>query len=123
MAALQATHPALAAVGSEVVAVLNQGYAKLASREVSWGAYAQFSAQVNAEAEKQWAAATQRIQSGLEAQHSAGMRQRQAAIANAYNVYATQTLLNQNQQMINAYNRPRSTNCSVVGGYLNCTTY
>jgi hypothetical protein len=24
------------------------------------------------------------------------------------------TLLNQNQQMINAYNRPRSTNCGVV---------
>jgi hypothetical protein len=51
------------------------------------------------------------------------MRQRQAAIANSYNAYATQTLLNQNQQMINAYNRPRSTNCNVVGGYLNCTTF
>jgi hypothetical protein len=123
MAALQTTHPALAALGSEVVAVLNQGYAKLASREVSWGAHAQFSEQVNAEAEKQWVTVTQRIRSGLEAQHSAEMRQRQAAIANAYNVYATQTLLNQNQQMINAYNRPRSTNCSVIGGYLNCTTY
>jgi hypothetical protein len=53
MATLQATHPAFAALGSEVVAVQNQGYAKLASREISWGAYAQFSSQVNAEADKQ----------------------------------------------------------------------
>lgn len=123
IASLQATHPALAALGSEVVSALNRGYAKLASREVSWGAYAQFSAQVNAEAERQWAAIAREIDAGLQARHDAEVRRREAALANAYHVYAMQTLINQNQQAISAYNQPRSTNCSVVGSYLNCTTY
>jgi len=29
----------------------------------------------------------------------------------------------QNQQMINAMNQPRMTNCQYVGTYLNCTTF
>ena len=51
------------------------------------------------------------------------VQQRDAAAANAYNIYATQTMLNQNQQMINARNQPRMTNCQYVGAMLNCTTF
>ena len=34
-----------------------------------------------------------------------------------------QQVLQQNQQAINAANRPRMTNCQYVGTYLNCTTF
>lgn len=116
IASLRASSPVLAGLTAGTVAALNQGYAKLASREATWGAYAQFQAQVLAEHNRQWAAISQ-------AQHNAEVQQHQAAFANAYSIYATQTMLQQNQRAINAANRPRSTNCQVIGGFLQCTTF
>ena len=34
-----------------------------------------------------------------------------------------QQILQQNQQLINAYNQPRMTNCQYAGAMLNCSTF
>jgi hypothetical protein len=62
------------------------------------------------------------INRDLNASHNTEVAQRQAAAALSNWAYQQQVLL-QNQQAVNAANRPRTTNCQYVGAYLNCTTF
>ena len=64
---LRTVHPALADLVTKVHIVSNEGYAKLASQQVTWGDYAAFSAKLNVEYDKQWAAAQQQINNDLNA--------------------------------------------------------
>jgi hypothetical protein len=130
VARLQAAHPAMAAAVSEIQAVRNQAYAKLAGRQMTWGAYANVSATLMAEGRSQLAKVDQQIDGELQTRHAQELQRRQQASANALAAGAQllllgnqQRALDQNQQMINAANRPRSTNCTVIGGFLNCTTF
>ena len=70
------------------------------------------------------------IDADLQAQHARERERRQQAIFNTLAAGAQllllanqQRVLYQYQQMIDAANRPRSTNCNMVGGFLNCTTF
>jgi hypothetical protein len=130
VANLNAVHPSMAAAVSEIQSARNQGYAKLAGRHLTWGAYATFSAALMAEGRSQLTRVGQHIDAELQAQHAQELQRRQQASAIALAASSQllllgsqQQVLYQNQQMINAANRPRSTNCTVVGGFLNCTTF
>jgi hypothetical protein len=120
---ISAVHPAYASVNTEVNAVWDEGYAKLTNREVTWGAFAAFDAALTAEQRKRISEASQRIVGNLQTQHAGEIQQRQAAAAAFQQFAYQQQVILQNQQMINAMNQPRMTNCQYVGTYLNCTTF
>lgn len=116
-------HPAYAAVAAETYAAADQQYARLVHRELSWGEYATFSAQRITAFRAAVTRIDQRIKAELGNAHAYEIQQRQAAAA-AFSQWAyQQQVLQQNQQAINAANRPRMTNCQYVGTYLNCTTF
>lgn len=120
---LHTVHPSLAAVITEFNATANQNYARLAGRQVTWGTYANLSASLNAEARTNWTKAGQKIETELAAREDAERNRRQAAFNNLYNILATQTMLNQNQQLINAANQPRMTTCTRAAGTLSCMQF
>ena len=63
------------------------------------------------------------VVSGLQKSHDAEIAQRREAAAALSNWSYQQQVLLQNQQMINAINRPRMTTCQYVGAYLQCSTF
>jgi hypothetical protein len=116
-------HPAYAAVAAETYAAADQQYARLVRRETTWGEYATMSAQRTTALRGELTRVGQQIKSELANAHAYEIQQRQAAAA-AFSQWAyQQQVLQQNQQAINAVNRPRMTNCQYVGTYLNCTTF
>ncbi len=123
VANLHTVHPSLAAVIAEFNATANHNYARLAGRQISWGAYAGLSASSNAEARANWTKTGQKIEAELAAREDAERERRQAALNNLYNVLATQTMLNQNQQLINAANQPRMTTCTRAAGTVSCMQF
>jgi hypothetical protein len=116
-------HPAYAAVAAETYAAGDQQYARLVRREISWGEYATASAQRTTAMRAALVRVDQQIKAELNNAHAYEVQQRQAAAAALSNWALQQQVLLQNQQAINAANRPRTTNCQYVGAYLNCTTF
>jgi hypothetical protein len=116
-------HPAYAAVAAETYATADQQYARLVRREISWGDYATSAAQRNTAMRGALMRVDQQIKTELNNAHAYEIQQRQAAAAALSNWAYQQQVLLQNQQAINAANRPRTTNCQYVGAYLNCTTF
>lgn len=112
-----------AAIDAGVSAILGQSlslgtmaYARLASRQITWGQYAEFTNQLRAELIAALNRRGEQVNDRLQAQHNRELDSRSAAFARA------SATMNQ-WQMVNAGNRQRSTSCNVVGSYLNCTTY
>jgi hypothetical protein len=116
-------HPAYAAVAAETYATGDQQYARLVRREISWGEYATSSTQRATAMRVALLRVDQQIKTELNNAHAYEVQQRQAAAAALSNWAYQQQVLLQNQQAINAANRPRMTNCQYVGAYLNCTTF
>jgi hypothetical protein len=116
-------HPAYAAVAAETYVAADQQYARLVRREISWGDYATSSAQRTTAMRAALLRVDQQIKTELTNAHAYEIQQRQAAAAALSNWAYQQQVLLQNQQAINAANRPRMTNCQYVGTYLNCTTF
>jgi hypothetical protein len=113
----------LAKVTPSLVVVLLEEYAKsdenlvdLAQRKITWGDYITRARALSAELQSKSIAALQKIQANLEASHQQELAQRQAA-------FDAIARYNQNQQLINAINRPVTTNCNRFGAMVNCTTY
>jgi hypothetical protein len=98
-------------------------YVGLVEKKLTWGEFSRALEAVHIEGKKQFDAAIAQIAQGLNQSHSAEVARRQQA-ANALAQWGyQQQVLAQNQQMINAANRPRQTNCQYVGAYLQCTTF
>lgn len=108
--------PELGAIAQQSVALGAAAYARLASRQVSWGQYAEFQNQLRAETATAFARQNQSIGNRLQAQHRQEVQARAAAFTAASNTMSQ-------WQMVTAANQPRSTTCNMVGNYLNCTTY
>jgi len=98
-------------------------YVKLAQGNLTWGQ----AVQALSDSERQMMARSAQIDAemrrNLAQSHNAEIARRQQAAAALSNYVYQQQVLIQNQQMIDAANRPRVTNCQYVGAYLNCTTY
>lgn len=115
-AQVAALDPPSGAIVRQSVSLGATGYARLASRQITWGQYAQFQNQLRAETTTALAQQAQRVADRLQAQHAQEVQARGDAFAEA-----SATMYQ--WQMVTAANEPRSTTCRVVGSYLNCTTY
>jgi hypothetical protein len=101
---------------AEAFAAQDQQYVRLIKREISWGDYATAAVQRRAAFDAAIAKAGQQNRNQLEASHDREMARR-AQAAQAMQTYIYQ------QQVINAINRPVTTNCYRVGAMVNCTSY
>jgi hypothetical protein len=133
VAAIYSTHPrvqgcrktflsGLAQSEPTLVPVLIASYNKgddellaLIQRTMPWGDYVRRMRDRSAETRAQVQAADQRVVTELKQENAAELAQRQRA-AEAMAAWA------QTQQLINAANRPRITNCSGFGNMVNCVS-
>jgi hypothetical protein len=88
----------------------------LVERKVTWAEGVRRAQALTADTRQRIASANQQWVADLNASHQAEMVHRQAA-ANAMMQWSAQ------QQMINAANRPRQTNCTGFGNSVSCTSY
>lgn len=72
-----ALHPTIGAIVRSYYAALNGAYAKLARREISWGAYADFAATVRADCESQVTQARENMRRELMARYERAMERQQ----------------------------------------------
>jgi hypothetical protein len=116
-------HPAFVAVLAESYSKNDATLVRLVNRQISWGQYLTERDALSAEASASGAAVASALQKNLDQAHASELSRRQAAATALSNWAYQQQVLMQNQQMINAMNQPRMTNCQYVGTYLNCTTF
>jgi hypothetical protein len=98
-------------------------YVALVEGKVTWGEFTRAIGAAHIEGKQKFAAAIAQVGQGLNQSHAAEMARRQQAAAALSNWAYQQQVLLQNQQMINAMNQPRMTNCQYVGAYLQCTSF
>jgi hypothetical protein len=116
-------HPGLVAVLAEAYSKNDAELVRLTTRQISWGDYLTAKDALSVETQARTAAILSAVQKNLNDAHASELSRRQAAAAALSNWAYQQQVLMQNQQMINAMNQPRMTNCQYVGAYLNCTTF
>ena len=133
IAAIKAVHPQLVAcrntfldkvntTTSTIAAVFVENWnardsllIQLLQHEITWGKYITDGRTLATEEKKKILAEAQRIDANLQHSHEADMAQRQVA-AKAMTDYL------QTQEMINAINRPVTTNCTGFGNSVNCVS-
>jgi hypothetical protein len=108
---------------AEYYAQIDVAALALVQGKTTWGEYTQVTATANREMNAKTAQVSSDLQRGLAQSHQAELSRRQQAAASLSNYVYQQQVLLQNQQMINAMNQPRMTNCQYVGAYLNCATF
>ncbi len=120
---LSKVHPSL------VTAVINSHrrvdviYGKFLAGEINIGELNRELEQNSAQHQKEWDVAISNINSALANDHNYEMQSRQQAAAAIQNWSLQQQQINQNQMMLNNLNRPRTTNCNMIGNSVNCTSY
>lgn len=112
----------LVTVVPTVVPIMSAGYQEgdtallaLINKQMTWGQYLQDQQHEENEIKAKLIAEWNRVQGEMQRSYQTEMQQRQAA-AQAMANYL------QNQQMINAINKPVYTNCSTFGNTTNCMT-
>ncbi len=104
------------AILGQSIALGAMAYARLASRQITWAQYAEFTNQLRAETVAALNRRGEQVSERLQAQHNREIDARASAFA------ASSASMRQ-WQIMTAANQPRTTSCNVVGGYVNCTTY
>lgn len=98
-------------------------WVKLVHSELSWGSAVQQLADIRTTYQEKGQQVIKEMTADLKHEHEAELAQRQA-VANAFAQAARDFQEQQNeQQLINSLNRPRTTNCSAFGNSATCTTY
>jgi hypothetical protein len=112
----------LVTVVPTIVPIMSAGYQEgdtallaLINKQMTWGQYLQDQQHAENDIKARMIAEWNRLQGEMQQSYQAEMQRRQAA-AQAMANYL------QNQQMINAINKPTYTNCSSFGNTTNCTT-
>lgn len=113
---ISTVRPDLAPIVAETLAKGSSNVAALVARKITWAEGARRGQALSIEIRQRGASADRQWIADLNASHQAEMAQRRAA-ANALAQWSAQ------QQMINAVNRPRQTNCTGFGNSVNCTSY
>lgn len=115
--------PSLAAISAQTYTAADENLTRLLRREITIGQYSEAKDRIYRDNAVRWQQATSAIRSNLARSHEAEIAQRQrAAVALQQWTYQQQVLMQQ-QQVINAMNQPRYTNCQYVGAVLNCATF
>jgi hypothetical protein len=100
----------------EIFTASDKIWADHVSGKTTWGEFNQARDAAKAAGAEKLQEAEAKINAGLQQSHQAEMAQRQRA-ADAMSAWSAQ------QQAIQAANRPRTTNCNVMGNTVDCTTY
>ena len=116
-------HPAYALSITEYISQIDEGVSYLLTDRFSIGEYNIFINRLAVAHQKNLQQVSVSIQNNLSRSHQYEMEQRARAVMAFQNWNYQQQRLNQQQQMINAVNRPRTTTCSYIGRFLNCTTH
>jgi len=116
LTALSSARPDLVPVFADAYAKSDGVAVQLVERKITWAAAARSSDQSIAHLRRQLEDANQTWIANLEAENQAELAQRRAAAAAVMQ-------WSQQQQMINAINRPVTTNCNRFGSMVNCTSY
>lgn len=98
-------------------------YAKLLSNETTIGEFNQSLQDARSQFDREWSSAMASINKELAENHSYEIQNRQRAALIMQNWSAQQQQLYQNQMLYNNLNRPKYTNCNVLGNTVNCSTY
>lgn len=98
-------------------------FAEVVKGKVTYGDANRQLMAIKAEGRTKFEAVNREVVGALEKSHNTELARRQAAAASMQQWIYQQQVLLQNQQMINAMNQPRVTNCQYVGAYLSCTTF
>ncbi|SEE72669.1 hypothetical protein SAMN05444161_6881 [Rhizobiales bacterium GAS191] len=121
--AVQAFAPAAMPAILEAENASDAVWVKVVHREMSWGTAIQQLADISASTQAKGQQIAKEMTAELNQEHQAELAQRRE-VANAFAQAAQNFQQQQNQQqMINALNRPRTTNCSAFGNSASCTTY
>ncbi len=115
--------PTVDVLWTELYARHDAALIQLIKRQITWGEYITSSRAIFEDETAKMQAAGRRIDAELNAEHRQETAQRAAAAQAFSNAMYQQQLLNQNQQAINAANRPVTTNCNRFGNSVNCTSY
>ena len=120
----------LGSIYPSLVAVIAQGYteadvdlAALLNNEITVGLFNKQSLDRITRIQREWQQAEQQAYSVLSQSHQEEIQQRQIATQNLQNWFFQQQLLLQQQNLINATNRPRSLNCRYVGNTMQCSSF
>ena len=96
--------------------------AKLLSNEITIGEFNRGHQDSRSQFDREWATTWSIIDKELAENHNYEMQSRQRAALIMQNWSIQQQQLYQNQMLYNNLNRPVTTNCSVIGNFINCTT-
>jgi hypothetical protein len=95
----------------------------MTSGKLTWGQFNQGRRDITTQTQGKLVQANMQIGSQLQNQHQYEVQQRQRA-AEAFAQWSyQQQQLNQQQQMINAVNRPRTINCDYFGNTAQCNSF
>jgi hypothetical protein len=108
--------PSVGLILTDVVIDSDDLALQVIKHEITWGQASHKMQAGNNAAQKKIVAAFQELDRELAASNQAELAQRQQALD-------ALAQWSQQQQMINAFNRPITTNCSQMGRFTNCTTY
>lgn len=104
--------------------------ADLIERKITWGEANKRKSAIQSDFQAKWQAEESRIKKELKMVHRAEIENRQAAlhaVGNSLQEWGKQQQAQaermQNQQLIDDLNRPRSTNCQIIGNTVQCTTF
>lgn len=116
-------HPAYVSLYAEAFSRADDDLLSLIQGRITWGQHAKLVQENMVELQAGFAKVSQEINYNLANAHTFEVQQRQAA-AQALSAWAAQQQQIQAQQNIaNAINRPRYTQCRYVGVYLQCNTF
>jgi citrate lyase beta subunit len=115
IAAISPVMPGIANAMVEVYTKTDKELIRLVKKEISWGDYVVARRDIATAGRTTVTAEGQRIDDALRQSHNGEMAERQAAAEN-FAAYI------QTQQMINAMNRPVTTQCTRFGNTVNCTS-
>ena len=113
---LGAANPALVPIIHEGQAQADAVRVKLLQQQISWGQATTQIAEIDRKVSAAMTNEDHRFTSELNQQNAAELHRRQAAAEAFSNAL-------QQQQLINAINRPVNTSCNRIGTYTNCTSY
>jgi hypothetical protein len=98
-------------------------WVKVVHRQITWGTALQQAADIQAAIQAKGVEVEKEMQASLEQQNQTELAQRRAVAAAFGQALKDASDNMQRQQLINAIDRPRTTNCSAFGNSASCATY
>lgn len=120
---LSKAHPSFVTVITDSDRLTDNLFGRLLSGEINIGEFNRLLQEARSSFEKEWKVVANKIDSAFTNDHNLEIANWQRAAAALQNLSIQQQQINQNQMLYNNLSRPRTTNCNMIGNYVNCTSY